>query len=184
MVPRYQATLWNYAANRPAEQKVEMKIPLEYPGQDPADRVFGLLVSLRGEVATLHASDGMPETDLPHHLHPPDLSREQERGYRLLNRWATDLLTDKRVDDAWLERRREAEQSTEYDQYFTVEIITLHVEVGPYTIRLTPDGSDEVVANGDRLWSGNVFGLPSHMFFRDHLEILDYALVESERGSA
>jgi hypothetical protein len=99
----------------------------------------------------------MPEADLPHTLHPPNLSTKQERGYRLINNWQETLTYDPRVDEGWLDRTHEAKKSCKYGQYFVIEIVTLHIEIGPFEILLTPDSVAEVFFDGARLWGGDFF---------------------------
>lgn len=176
MLPRFQATLLMYEEEQTDEDDAVEKIPLETTGSEPADRVFGILVSLRKKIEDAHASDQMPDQDLPHTHHPPNLVPRQEMGYRLINCWRYNLGADERVDDAWLERSRECEKCREYDQYFNYEIITLHIRVDSFVIELTPDGVDRVVTRQDTIWSGELFMEDPATPFRVQLEDLTRSL--------
>lgn len=174
-MPRYQSKLARYEDEVSNNNETE-KSPLEYPGWNPADRVFGLLVTTRREIEAVHESSQMPDTDLPHYWYPPSLSERQERSYRFINGWKDNLLADGRVDDTWFERDRVAEKSGQYNQYFKIETITLHVKVGQFEIQLTPTNSDCVVVDDNQIWSGEILAPQLSTPFTAQLEELDNSL--------
>ncbi|WP_227130953.1 hypothetical protein [Halorubellus salinus] len=156
----YQVRLSNYTDELPEDdEEVDKFLVTEKETRaDPLERVISLLLELRDEFeAKIQSAGGMSEVDLPHTFHPPNLLPKQELGYRLINHWEDALKEDSRVDESWLEKTREVEKSREYGMHFVIEIITLHIEVGPIEIRLIPDGADEVCSGEDTLWGGDFF---------------------------
>lgn len=153
LVPREQAKINSYEHGRPDKDAIDTYCVRP----SVLEQATELLADLRAEIeATVIPSENPPETKLPHTIHPPDLTPRNERGYRFINQWVTEL-TGEEPYIARLNYSREAEKSREYGQYFEIEIITLEIELEGLTIRLTPDGLDEVVCDGQRLWAGDVF---------------------------
>jgi len=156
----YQVRLSRYTDGLPeVDEEVDKFLVTNHDtSADPLERVISVLLELRDELeARIQSGGGMPEADIPHTLHPPNLPPKQERGYRLINHWEDTLAEDQRVDESWIDRTREAKKSREYGQYFVIEIITLHIEIGPLEILLTPDRVAEVFYDGARLWGGDFF---------------------------